>query len=210
MNWYRSKLILETEDPSNLQPIFDKWEEISESRSLLKIFVPVKGNTHEEYNNAWGTYGQEHSLYKKGFFKSYSTQKPPLSATKLEASFSQPGWSPYVGYRRLSYLLPGVTINLYDPDMNKESWQMHFLNGRSFAKKIDYTLVHPAVLFAKRGEIPFGGAPWISYSEEDAQVDIFGRKYYWDLEKAQFQFIEVEAEDEISDQQPLASTLSRH
>ena len=190
MDWYRSKLILETEDPSNFQPIFDKWEEIAESRSLLKIFVPVNGNTHEDYINAWGTFGEEHSLYKRAFFKSYSSEKPPLSATKLEATFSQPGWSPYVGYRRLSYLLPGVTIYLYDPDMDKDSWQMHFLNGQSFGR-IDYTLMLPALKHTKKGEAPLGGAPWLPYSEEDAQVDIFGSKYFWDLEEAKMQYPEV-------------------
>ena len=87
---------------------------------------------------------------------------------------------------------------------------MRFLNGQSFAKKIDYTLLMASFLAAKQGEVPLGGAPWIPYSEENAQVDIFGRKYYWDLEKAQFQFIEVETEDEISEEQPMASVLLQH
>lgn len=204
MNWYRSKLILEAEDSANFQPIFDKWKEIAECRSLLKVFVPVNGNSHRDFENAWGTCTQEHSLYKKGFFKSYSTEKPPLSATKLEASFSQPGWSPYIGYRRLSYLLPGVTIHLYDPDMDKSDWCMRFISGESFAEKLDYTMAFPAMLYdRKNGEAPLGEAPWISYSEEDAQTDIFGRKYYWDLIESKFQFIEVETEDENANDKQL-------
>jgi len=206
MNWYRSKLILETEDPSNFQPIFDKWEAIAESRSLLKVFVPVNSNSNKDFENAWGTCTQEHSPYKKGFFKSYSTEKPPLNTTKLEASFSQPGWSPYVGYRRLSYLLPGVTIHLFDPDLDRDAWYMRFLNGQSFAEKMDYTLILPAMLYGRKyGEAPLGGAPWISYSEEEAQTDIFGCKYYWDLNESKFRFIEVETEDENANDKQLAS-----
>jgi len=205
MNWYRSKLILETEDSANFRPIFDRWEEIAECRSLLKVFIPFHGSSFMEINNVWGTYGHEHPIYKQGFFKSQKVEKPPLKKTRLEATFKQPGCAPYVGYRRLSYLLPGVTIHLYDPDMNKDYWYMRFVNGNSFAKIVDHTLATPSIFFCKPGEKPLGGAPWIPYSEEDAQVDIFGRKYYWDLEKSQFQFIEVETEDEIAAQQPMAN-----
>lgn len=205
MNWYRSKLILETEDPANFQPIFDKWKEIAESRSLLKVFLPVEGIMCEDRENAWGTCTHEHSLYKKGFFKSYSTEKAPIYATRLEASFRQKGWSPYVGYRRLSYMLPGVTIHLYDPDLDRGNWYMKFVNGQSFAEKIDYTIALPAMLSAyKRDKAPLGGAPWIPYSEEEAQTDIFGRKYYWDLNESKFQFIEIETEDENANDQHLA------
>jgi hypothetical protein len=196
MNWYRSKLILETEDSANFQPIFDKWKEIAECCSLLKVFVPAAADTYKDRVNAWGTCTQEHSHYKRGFFKSYSTEKPPLNATKLEASFSQKGWSPYVGYRRLSYFLPGVTIHLYDPDMDKSNWYMKFVNGQSFAEKIDYTIALPAMLSTyKRDKAPLGGAPWISYTAEEAQTDIFGRKFYWDLNENEFKFVEVETED---------------
>jgi hypothetical protein len=210
MEWYRSKLILETEDSANFQPIFDKWEEITESRSLLKAFVPASSEDYSDRQNAWGTAMPEHPLCEEGFFESFSTSKPPVGTNKLEASFKQPGWSHYVGYRRLSYLLPGVTIHLYDPDLDKDSWYMRFLNGQSFAKKIDYTLLMASFFAAKQGELPLGGAPWISYSEEDAQIDIFGRKYYWDLKKSQFQFIDVEIDEEIAEQQPLASALLQH
>jgi hypothetical protein len=204
MNWYRSKLILETEDSANFQPIFDKWKEIAESRSLLKVLVPSGSEKYSDRQNAWGTATPEHPLYEEGFFESFGTVKPPLGTTKLEASFKQPGWSHYVGYRRLSYLLPGVTIHLYDPDLDKDSWYMRFLNGQSFAKKIDYTLAMPAFLFTEQGEAPLGGAPWIPYSEEGAQVDIFGRKYYWDLNESKFQFIEVETEDKNAPDKQLA------
>ena len=205
MDWYRSKLILETEDPSKFQLILDKWEEIAESRSLLKVLVPSSSENCSDRQNAWGTATPEHPLYAEGFFESFGTVKPPLGTTKREASFKQPGWSHYVGYRRLSYLLPGVTIHLYDPDLDKDSWYMRFLNGQSFAEKIDYTLVLPSMLYGRRhGEAPLGGAPWISYSEQEAQADIFGRQYYWDLNESKFQFIEVETEDENAIEKELA------
>jgi hypothetical protein len=206
MDWYRSKLILETEDSANFQPIFDKWKEIAESRSLLKVLVPSSSENYSDRQNAWGTATPEHPLCEEGFFESFGTEKPPLGTNKLEASFKQPGWSHYVGYRRLSYLLPGVTIHLYDPDLDKDSWYMQFLNGHSFAEKIDYTLVLPSMLCGRRhGEAPLGGAPWIPYSAEEAQTDIFGRKYYWDLNESKFQFIEVETEDENVNDKKLAS-----
>jgi hypothetical protein len=83
---------------------------------------------------------------------------------------------------------------------------MRFLDGKSFAEKMDYTLLCPSLLFSrKHGEMPLGGAPWIPYSQEEAQTDIFGRKYYWDLNESKFQFIEVETEDENANPKQLVS-----
>ena len=82
---------------------------------------------------------------------------------------------------------------------------MRFLNGSSYANKFDYTMMMPSMLFAEKGEVPLGGAPWITYSEEEAQVDAIGRRYYWDLEEAKFHFLTDESENKNQERQPLIS-----
>lgn len=110
MDWYRSKLILEAEDSANLQPIFDKWEEIAECRSLLQAFLPLSdGGTRLK---EWGCCSQEYSLSSEGFFETLKQNELPVNSRKLEATFTTKLFNPYIGYRRLSYTLPGVLVTL--------------------------------------------------------------------------------------------------
>jgi len=190
MDWYRSKLILETEDPANFQPIFDKWKEIAESRSLLQAFLPLSdGGTRLK---EWGCCSQEDSLSSEGFFETLKQNELPVDSRKLEATFITKLFNPYVGYRRLSYLLPGILFTLFDPDLTKENWLMSFKNGKSVKETPmgDLTVSHFSD-FCEYDPTKFKMLfPWMPISEEEAASENYQTYYYYDITDGRIRYID--------------------
>jgi len=148
MDSCRTKLILETENPDNLGPILEKWDEIISLHSLLKVFVPVEevferlpsGEHHKYLRSMWGCFTAELSEDDSPFFDITLDKVQQAKTCRLEADFYQRGWVPYVGYRRMSYLIPDVTFTLYDPDLSQEGWLMSFCNGNVVKGRVDYSI----------------------------------------------------------------------
>jgi len=190
MDWYRSKLILETEDPSNFQPIFDKWEEITESRSLLQAFLPLSDGGTRLYE--WGCCSQEDSLSPEGFFENVGQNELPVNTRKLEATFTTKLFNPYIGYRRLSYALQGILVTLFDPDLTKENWLMSFKDGEIVTQTPmgDLTVYH-FPYFAEYDPTKFKVLfPWMPISEEEAASETYQTYYYYDIANGRIRYID--------------------
>jgi hypothetical protein len=191
MNWCRSKLILETEDSVNFQPIFEKWEEIHDKQSLLQAMLPILdgGNQLQE----WGCMSQESHLDSAGFFEEATLDFIPEGTTKLTATFSTKLFNPYIGYRRLSYLLPGVLISLYDPDLSREHWLMSFNSGEIATRPPfdDFTVTHLRASDLLRNSQPAFQKvfPWMPTSKEEAGLDAYKTEYYYDLTEGCIKYI---------------------
>jgi len=190
MDWYRSKLILETKDSANFQPIFDKWEEITESRSLLQAFLPLSdGGTRLK---EWGCCSQENSLSPEGFFENVGQNELPVNTRKLEAIFTTKLFNPYIGYRRLSYALPGVLVTLFDPDLTKENWLMSFRDGKIVTQTPmgDLTVYHFPD-FTEYDPTKFRVLfPWMPISEEEAASETYQTYYYYDIANGRIRYLD--------------------
>ena len=182
MDFYNSKLILEAQEPTSLQPILDKWDEIAANRSLLKVFVPLsKGQTAQDY---WSSFGPEIPHQDEGFFTIDKPIQDLPKPTRLEASFMQKGWQPYIGYRRISLMLPGVKITVADVNLN--SWEMSFLNGEIIGNSCIGDLTLFPFEFSRRSlteETIRENFPWIPLSAEEAKRHPFKCDYYYDLKE---------------------------
>jgi len=190
MDWYRSKLILETEDPSNFQPIFDKWEEITESRSLLQAFLPLSDGGTRLYE--WGCCSQEDSLSPEGFFENVGQNELPVNTRKLEATFTTKLFNPYIGYRRLSYALQGILVTLFDPDLTKENWLMSFKDGEIVTQTPmgDLTVYHFPD-FTEYDPTKFRVLfPWMPISEEEAASETYQTYYYYDIANGRIRYLD--------------------
>lgn len=190
MDWYRSKLILETEDSANFQPIFDKWEEITESRSLLQAFLPLSDGGTRLYE--WGCCSQEDSLSPEGFFENVGQNELPVNTRKLEATFTTKLFNPYIGYRRLSYALQGILVTLFDPDLTKENWLMSFKDGEIVTQTPmgDLTVYH-FPYFAEYDPTKFKVLfPWMPISEEEAASETYQTYYYYDIANGRIRYID--------------------
>ena len=145
----RTQLVLETERPEYFLPLYEHWNEINRLHSLLKLFAPIpdsiKSLSERDQGrftrSMWGCYSAELQQDVNLFFN-IDLREALLSKTqKLVANFSQCGWSPYVGYRRISSILPKITFTLFDPDLTKEAWLMSFRDGEIVDGEEDYSIL---------------------------------------------------------------------
>jgi hypothetical protein len=187
---FRTKLTLETSDCSNLQPILNKWHLIAAKRSLLKVLVPAEGNSYFDLMNAWGA-TDEVPVTKKGFFKTNAPRKTQNNTYKLESVLEHSTYPCFVGYRRLSYLLPDVIIRLDGLHKEDPNATMHFCNGEVIQAGIDMTILIP-LMTTNLGSPDYCAdtTPWIPLTKETARKDHMGRLYYLDKHEGKLCFVE--------------------
>jgi hypothetical protein len=183
MTWYRTKLRLETDNPDNFQPIFEKWADINMQRSLLKVFLPLKKG--QSAIKLWGNNDSngEKPLQEEGFFLQHTHSTPPHGAKNLEALFAEKGMQSYIGFRRLSCILKEIRITVFDPDVDPSGSRLIFLNGDEISgSKTDWSMIMLCWTKALSNQsIQSGCYPWIPTSAENPLTNAEGKKCYWDL-----------------------------